>query len=60
MSDHKTVVIPGPYGPGHPHYEIGKHHGETGQDAVRRDDDTYMNGWADGRSAWTEKHEETS
>jgi hypothetical protein len=47
--DGQTFVIPGPYGSGHPDYEIGFKHGAEGHRAVRRDDETYMNGWADGR-----------
>lgn len=39
-----------PYGPGNPDYEIGHHHGATGQPATNRGNETYMHGWAHGHT----------
>lgn len=50
-----TYSIPGPYGPGHPYYEAGRKNGADGKHAVMRDDETYMNGWADGYAASREE-----
>jgi len=56
----QTITITGPYGPGHPWYEIGFAHGREGRPATNREDETYMNGWADGRLLLSNTQHDTS